>query len=77
MSSRLRMDAVILKAVAVDVAADAAVDERVGVFRLGRGGQSDGAKTRRSDALISGVFTIVSEHQRWFGRCRDELGGLS
>jgi len=42
-----------------------AVGEGVVGSTLGGGGQSDGPKTGRGDALIPAGFAVVSKHQRY------------
>jgi len=46
-------------------AAEMAVGERVVGSTLRGGGQSDGPKTGRGDALIPAGFAVVSKHQRY------------
>jgi len=51
--------------VAFVAAAKMAVGERVVGSTLGGGGQRDGPKTGRGDALIPAGFPVVSKHQRY------------
>lgn len=51
--------------VAFATAAEMAVGEGVVGSTLRGGGQSDGPKTGRGDALIPAGFAVVSKHQRY------------